>query len=54
MTGPKWRIGDGAHLPSRGVDVTIVWVGICNAIVRCACGAEFDVPLTDLSTGGYL
>lgn len=42
------KIGDELHVVSRGVDATVVWVGICNALMKCRCGAEFEVPLTDL------
>lgn len=42
------RVGDEMYLVSRGVEVIVVWVGICNALVKCACGNEFEVPFTDL------
>lgn len=45
------RVGDEMYVVSRGVEVIVVWVGICNALVRCACGNEFEVPFTDLVGG---
>lgn len=42
------RVGDERYVVSRGVEVTVMWVGICNALVKCNCGAEFEVPFTDL------